>query len=112
MELFDAIFPIHKWTQIALTFQGPPKFNFKPVMVEKNAILLTSLILFEGEAFYQKDYSILDGIQRFSCKYFLFGKKEWPTLRTTFHVWSKGDILDLSSWEAQCTTAVLYIFAK
>ena len=64
------------------------------------------------EAFYHKDYSISDGIQKISCKYFLFGEKEWPSLRTTLHVWSKGDILDLSSWEAQCTTAASYIFAK
>ena len=64
------------------------------------------------EAFYHKDFSILNGIQKFSCKYFLFGEKEWPSLRTTLHVWSKGDILDLSSWEAQCTTAASYIFAK
>ena len=63
------------------------------------------------EAFYHKDYSILDGIQKFSCKYF-FGEKEWPSLRTALHVWSKGDILDLSSWEAQCTTAASYIVAK
>ena len=49
------------------------------------------------EAFYHRDHSILDGIQKFSCKYFLFWKKEWPSLRTTLHVWSKGDILYLSS---------------
>ena len=63
-------------------------------------------------AFYHKDYSILDGIQKFPCKYFLFGEKEWPLLRTLLHVWSKGDILDLSSWEAQCTTAASNIVAK
>ena len=34
------------------SFQGLLKFNFKPAMVERNAILLTSLIPFEGEAFY------------------------------------------------------------
>ena len=32
---------------IKTSFQGLPKFNFKPAMVERNAILLTSLIPFE-----------------------------------------------------------------
>ena len=96
---------------IKTSFQGLPKFNLKPAMVERNPILLTNLIPFERSLLPQ-GLLYLGWDPKFSCKYFLFGEKEWPSRRTTLHVWSKGDILDLSSWEAQCTTAASYIFAK
>ena len=35
------------WWNIKTSFQRLPKFNFKPAMVERNAILLTSVIPFE-----------------------------------------------------------------